>query len=162
MIKSLEYLQPLLLVLLGSFFTFWSVAYTIRKQWERVEANRKREIKAEKEFNALEEARFRLQAIKELDLFDTEESCKTEILSYNAWFFNNQPFLPSDFNNKWAGLRDSFFRLWQLKRDKGKWNENEFVGIHKHVNKLIEETFKIIDSRFSVGKISPEVYKKIK
>ena len=56
-------------------------------------------------------------------------------------------------------LRDSFVRLWQLERDKEKWNKGDFMGIHEHIDKLIKESFEIIDSKLRVEQIIPEIYK---
>jgi hypothetical protein len=156
-LKTLEELNPLFLILLGSLISFFGVIYSIRRQWECVENEHKRKIKVEYEESAIREARIRLQSVKEQYLYEIEEDCKEEIVSYNEWFFRAQPFLPSEFNDKWVGIRDSFVRLCQLQQRDQNGNSEKYKKLHEHINKLIGDCFIIIDSTLCVQKIVPEI-----
>jgi len=145
-------LQPLFLVLLGAAVSFLGVIYSLRRQASFFHL----EIRIKDEVDAIKGARIRVQSIKELYFYDTEKNCKDEIISYNKWFFCAQPFLPREFNNKWAGLRESFVKLGQLRRKDKNEDDEKIIKLHEHINELIKKCFVIIDSKLQMETIEPE------
>lgn len=78
--------------------------------------SRKREMRAERQLDATEEAYWRMKVIESMVVPATASDLQAGMVANDEWFFRHCMYFPAEFNDAWMTLRNRVFLLYQRER----------------------------------------------